>query len=76
MTAPDAALQYAAVRPYTAPVWVSEFGTFSDCHKDHHCVEVGAEAVNICEDWRTPAPTGGPTFCNTSRRRGLELLAE
>jgi len=21
-------------RPYTAPVWVSEFGTFSDCHKD------------------------------------------
>ncbi|CAK9019073.1 4-beta-glucanase E1) (Endocellulase E1) [Durusdinium trenchii] len=21
-------------RPFTAPVWVSEFGTFSDCHKD------------------------------------------
>lgn len=21
-------------QPYTAPVWVSEFGTFSDCHKD------------------------------------------
>lgn len=21
-------------RPYTAPVWISEFGTFSDCHKD------------------------------------------
>ena len=20
-------------RPFTAPVWVSEFGTFSDCHK-------------------------------------------
>ncbi|CAE7435812.1 PEX1 [Symbiodinium natans] len=21
-------------KPYTAPIWVSEFGTFSDCHKD------------------------------------------
>lgn len=25
---------HSVLRPYTAPVWVSEFGTFSDCHKD------------------------------------------
>ena len=48
-----------ATRTTIAPVWVS-------------ATPGNLWTVNICElqRWRTRAPTGGLTFCNTSRRRG------